>query len=171
MASSFRTFLQGYCSELSGLDTASLKRFALTLPDVPRLKEPLLLLALEQGREAYLLRHCGSAAADYSSWIAGYRRSGLDLVSYLDTLPQDDRFHKVLQSWKSGNGQLEADRRLLAQVSRRFNELLAEKGLTRAQACRIAGLNKGNFYAFLKGDVTKLSRSTAIAAYDAIARA
>lgn len=34
--------------------------------------------------------------------------------------------------------------------------------MTRAEACRVTRLNKGNFYAFLKGDTSKMSRKTAM---------
>ena len=47
--------------------------------------------------------------------------------------------------------------------------LLADKNMTRAEACRVTRLNKGNFYAFLKGDTSKMSRKTAMNAYREIA--
>ena len=47
----------GYCQELTGLQTTSLKKFlAAVLDDAPRAFEPLVLLAIAQGRESYLER-------------------------------------------------------------------------------------------------------------------
>lgn len=48
-------------------------------------------------------------------------------------------------------------------------EFLEDAGLSRAEACRLLGLNKGNFYAFMKGDLTKLSRATAVGACKTLA--
>lgn len=48
-------------------------------------------------------------------------------------------------------------------------EFLEDAGLSRPEACRLLGLNKGNFYAFMKGDLTKLSRATAIDACQTLA--
>ena len=46
---------------------------------------------------------------------------------------------------------------------------LSVGNMTRAEACRVTRLNKGNFYAFLKGDTSKMSRKTAMNAYREIA--
>lgn len=179
----FKTFLEGYCAELSGLETRSLKAFAFALPDTPRLKEPLLLLALEEGREGFLLRQMEKVAAqgdgrrfnwatilkEFRTFSDAFATSGVSLTDYLETLPQENRYRKCLMSWESAQSQTARDRRFLASMPDQLGELIAYRGFTRAEACRIAGLNKGNFYAFLKGDFTKLSRETAVAAYDAIA--
>ena len=63
-------------------------------------------------------------------------------------------------------GRLAEDRAMLVNVIEAIKSLFNQKGLSKAEACRATGLNKGNFYAFLKGDTTKISRHTAVAAYD-----
>lgn len=169
---SFKTFLEQYCSSLCGVRTSSLRTFASMLLGYPRLKEPLLLLAIVQGRESYLVSSVTGlpVSEEYALRINDFKAYGGSIEDYLKLFDDDNRYKKCYLSWLSENGRLERDRALLAKVSVRMNELIREKGIDRASACRIAGLNKGNFYAFLKGDTTKLSRKTAISAYDEIAR-
>ena len=84
-------------------------------------------------------------------------------------LPDDDPFKTVLVEWRTDSSRLEVDRKILKYVSTAFSDLLADKNMTRAEACRVTRLNKGNFYAFLKGDTSKISRKTAMNAYREIA--
>lgn len=88
---------------------------------------------------------------------------------WLSSLPEQNRYRKVWNSWLSASTSLERDRRMLPGVRDAIEGVLAQRSISRAQACRETGLNKGNFYAFMKGDVSKLSRKTAVAAYRMLA--
>ena len=91
------------------------------------------------------------------------------LEKWLEQLPDQNRYRKVWNAWRSEATRLERDRRMLPGVRDAIDRVMAERGMTRAQACRLTGLNKGNFYAFMKGDVAKLSRETAVNAYRTLA--
>ena len=167
----FPRFLNQYCIEITGIaKTSSIRRLARALPQHPRLVEPLTLYALTEGRENLLLSEISNYEfhSTASQFVRKYKSSELGLEAFLETLPENDRFHKVYRSWVSQTSKLERDRKTLANVSKRMQELIDRKGLTRAQACRLTGLDKGNFYAFLKGDASRLSRDTAMKAYRTI---
>lgn len=165
MSATFQGFLTKYCKELTSSDTTSLKKlFVLADSEYPRAYEPLLLLALCTEREAYLLKQAqGSPVLSvYLDFLDRYRESGLSLEDYLSSLEEKDRFKRPLAAWQNECNRLASDREVLANVSKALCELLEEKGITRAHACKLLNINKGNFYAFLKGDVSKLSRKTAM---------
>lgn len=172
MTPSFERFLTVYCQELAGRKTTSIKLlFKAVLEEAPRAAEPLLLLAIVQNRTDFLQRQAKGTKYEsrYRAFAESWQESGQALVSFLPTLPEGNRYRKAWTAWRSAATQLERDRRTAGKVGQHLAALLAEKGLTRAEACRIAGLNKGNFYAFLKGDASKLSRETAVKAYRKIA--
>lgn len=168
MSRSFEGFLLDYCRELTNLETSSLKKFFLAVTaDSPRAGEPLLLLAFSQHRENFLMRAVEGTSweAPYSAFLEDYKNSQLSLTDFLEALPEGNRFKKAYQAWVSESGQLDRDRAVLSNVARSLSYLIDEKGLTRAEACRLLNVDKGNFYAFLKGDSARFSRETAVAAY------
>lgn len=168
MNRSFQGFLTKYCKELTSSDTTSLKKlFALADSGYSRAYEPLLLLAACSGREAYLLRQAqgSSVFPAYSEFLENWKKSRKPLEDYLSTLEERDRFRRPLIAWQNECNRLTNDRKTLAKVSCALREILEEKGLSRAQACKLTGVNKGNFYAFLKGDTSKFSRKTAMQIY------
>lgn len=171
---SFKGFLLGYVQDLTGCESASLKRFfqAVTC-DSPRAAEALLLLACAEGREDYLLRQAAGTPfeAAYRRALADISQKGGSLEEYLEELPEQNRYRKVWNAWRSEATSLERDRHMLPMVRDAIEQALEQRGMSRAQACRLLGLNKGNFYAFMKGDVTKLSRETAVNAYRVLAGA
>lgn len=172
MTRSRRAFLLAYCKELTGLETTSLKRlFRAAVEGCPRAAEPVLLLALEEGRSDFLMRQARGTRfeARFRNFLEELERSGLPLDSFLATLPASDRFAKAHAAWVSELTRPERDLRTLQSVREKIGERLEDTGLSRAEACRVLNLNKGNFYAFLKGDLTKLSRATAINAYKTLA--
>lgn len=172
MSRSFGGFLLGYVQELTGLETTSLKRlFRAVADDSPRAAEALLLLALANGRESYLMRQAAGTPFEvpYRKALADLKKSGGDLGGWLAGLPEQSRYRKAWNAWRSEATRLERDRGMLPGVRDAIERVLEERGMSRAQACRALGLNKGNFYAFMKGDVSKLSRETAVGAYRALA--
>ena len=161
-------FMLAYCKELTNLQTTSLKKFfKATLNDCSRAAEPLMLFALSEGREEYLLRLSNGSSLfnKYSSFVEKYKQSGLSPEDFVRSLSPDDRFGKAAAAWVSETTQLERDRQTLLGVAKKINQVLNIKGISRAEACRELKIDKGNFYAFLKGDPSKLGRKTAIRAY------
>ncbi|MCR2035260.1 helix-turn-helix domain-containing protein [Adlercreutzia mucosicola] len=172
MSRSFKGFLQAYAQELTGCGTSSIKKlFEAVVGDSPRGAEALLLLALASGRADYLMRQADGTSfeAAYRTALADLDRAGGILEKWLEQLPDQNRYRKVWNAWRSEATRLERDRRMLPGVRDAIDRVMAERGMTRAQACRLTGLNKGNFYAFMKGDVAKLSRETAVNAYRTLA--
>lgn len=171
MTPSFRGFLSRYCKELTASNTTSLKNlFLLANAEYPRAIEPLLLLAICEQRESYLLKQAKrakdtSAFTTYQKFLSSWKSSNMSLEEYLDTLEETNRFRRPLTAWQAEKSRLSTDRKVLLQVSSALLSLLEAKQITRAQACRLTNVNKGNFYAFLKGDPSKLSRKTAMRIY------
>lgn len=168
MSRSFRGFLLAYCQDLTGRKTTSLKRlFQAMREDAPRAHEAVFLLAAVDGRLEYLLRvACGTdCEASYGSAAADLRASGGDVLRWLEGLSEASRYRKVWNAWRSESTRLQRDREMMPGVRRALAQELDQRGLTRAQACRMLGLNKGNFYAFMGGDMTKMSRATVTRAY------
>ena len=105
----------------------------------------------------------------FDKFVEHWHASGVPLEVYLGMLPDGDPFKTILVEWRTDSSRIEVDRKILKYVSTAFGDLLADKNMTRAEACRVTRLNKGNFYAFLKGDTSKMSRKTAMNAYREIA--
>ena len=172
MACSFRYFLLKRCQGLTGLNTTSTKKFFAAAEDAhPEAFAPLLLLAICDGREEYLLRRAeGTKAAEmFDEFVEHWHASGRPLEVYLGMLSDGDPFKTILVEWRTDSSRIEVDRKILKYVSTAFGDLLADKNMTRAEACRVTRLNKGNFYAFLKGATSKMSRKKAMNAYREIA--
>lgn len=159
----FEGFLKGYCRELSGQQSLSFRKLVKQATTVePRVAEPLFLLALAQGKAEYVL---GLSAG---SWMEeGYRRvlslynqaGGLASLCVKDDLP--NRYANVWRAYRGTKEKPAADRRVNALMRRRTLEALADSSLTRYGLCRDLRLNKGNVYAYLAGDDSKVSRETA----------
>ena len=174
MTASFQGFLTKYCKELTSSDTTSLKKlFALADSEYPRAYEPLLLLAVCNGREDYLLKQAraSSVFSVYSKFLEDWEKSNMPVEEFLLTLEERNRFRRPLTAWLTERGRLAADREMLVNVASTLSALLKTKGISRAHACKLTNVNKGNFYAFLKGDTSKLSRKTAMHIYRQLSEA
>lgn len=94
MACSFRYFLLKRCQGLTGLNTTSTKKFFAAAEDAhPEAFAPLLLLAICDGREEYLLRRAeGTKAAEmFDEFVEHWHASGRPLEVYLGMLPTATR--------------------------------------------------------------------------------
>ena len=139
MACSFRYFLLKRCQGLTGLNTTSTKKFFAAAEDAhPEAFAPLLLLAICDGREEYLLRRAeGTKAAEmFDEFVEHWHASGRPLEVYLGMLPDGDPFKTILVEWRTDSSRIEVDRKILKYVSTAFGDLLADKNMTRAEACR-----------------------------------
>ena len=84
---------------------------------------------------------------------------GLASLCAGDKLP--DRYANVWRAYRGMKEKPAADRRVNALMRKRTLEALEESGVTRYGLCRDLHLNKGNVYAYLAGDDSKVSRETA----------
>lgn len=159
----FEGFLKGYCRELSGQQSLNFRKLVERATTVePRVAEPLFLLALAQGKAEYVL------GLSEGSWMEEGYRGVLSLYNQAGSLvslcAKDDLPNRYANVWRAYRGvkeKLAADRRVNALMRKRTLEALAGSSLSRYGLCRDLHLNKGNVYAYLAGDDSKVSRETA----------
>ena len=159
----FEGFLKGYCRELSGQQSLSFRKLVKQAMTVePRVAEPLFLLALAQGKADYVL------GLSEGSWMEEGYRGVLSLYGQTGSLAslcaEDKLSNRYANVWRAYRGVKEkpaADRRVNALMRKRTLEALKDSGVTRYGLCRALHLNKGNVYAYLAGDDSKVSRETA----------
>ncbi len=170
MRCSLKQFALTYLQELTGLKTTSIKLFFSSLEQNPRAKEALFVFALASKREEYLLRLSSHTAFEESYYreYDAFKRARCSLPEWLESLPNTNRYRKVWNAWQSSSTQLQRDRNMMQNVRDAIERELMRRGIKRAYICKQLRINKGNFYAFMKGDMSKMSREKAIAAYDAL---
>lgn len=162
MRRTLKGFLKEYCRELSGLDTASLRRLSVAAEDNARLVEPLFALAAVQGKADYLARISeGRWFHDDYEQLAGKLGEHGSLEALLSSGDAPARYASVLGAFRAQGDGLAADRRINGLMRPRIVDALAERGLTRYRLCKDLGLNPGNVYAYLAGDDAKVSKETA----------
>jgi hypothetical protein len=168
MRQGFEGFLTCYCQDLTQISSRSLKLlFEKIAEDSPRAAEPLLLLSLCQGRAPYVLKQAAGTAyeAEYKNFVSSFDKNGKSLESFLSSESAPLRYQKVYSSYLSSSEKLFRDRAVLEKLVPQLNALLIEKGISRYQMAKNLGYNKGNLYSFLKGNVDKMSRESAMKIY------
>lgn len=163
MNRTFRGCLKAYCAELSGMRTTSLRRLCAAARErAPRVAEPLLLLAFEEGREDYLLKLAeGSRLGEEWEGAAESIRERGGVLPFLESGEAPKRYAAVLDAYRAPDDALAADRRINGLLRTRTLAALDAAGMTRYRLCKDLGLNAGNLYAYLAGDDAKVSRATA----------
>ena len=97
---------------------------------------------------------------DYRGVLSLYDQAGgMASLCTEDKLP--NRYANVWHAYRGVKEKSAADRRVNALMRKRTLEALEESGVTRYGICRALHLNKGNVYAYLAGDDSKVSRETA----------
>mgnify|MGYP004630187251 FL=1 len=159
----FEGFLKGYCRELSGQQSLSFRKLIdQARAAEPRVAEPLFLLALVQGKAGYVLKLSQGSwmEKDYQHVLSLFDRIG-DLPALCTDEELPNRYANVWRSYRGIKEKATADRRVNALMRKRTLDALGESGMTRYGLCRDLHLNKGNVYAYLAGDDSKVSRETA----------
>ena len=159
----FEGFLKGYCRELSGQQSLSFRKLIDQAKAAePRVAEPLFLLALAQGKAGYVLKLSQDSwmEKDYQHVLSLFDRAG-DLLALCTDEELPNRYANVWRAYRGVKERSAADRRVNALMRKRTLEALKESGVTRYGLCRDLRLNKGNVYAYLAGDDSKVSRETA----------
>lgn len=162
MRRTFKGFLKEYCSELSDLETTSLRRLVVAAEGNARLVEPLFVLAAIQGKADYLVRISeGHWFHDDYERLAGKLGEHRAVEALLSSDDAPARYASVLDAYLAQGDVLAADRRINGLMRSRIIDALAKKNLTRYRLCKDLGLNFGNVYAYLSGDDAKVSKETA----------
>lgn len=159
----FEGFLKGYCRELSGQQSLSFRKLVEQATTVaPRVAEPLFLLALEQGKAEYVLGLSEGSwmEEDYRGVLSLYEQAG-GMASLCAKSELPNRYANVWRAYRAEKEKSVTDRRINALMRKRTLGALRESGGTRYGLCRDLNLNRGNVYAYLAGDDSKVSRKTA----------
>lgn len=159
----FEGFLKGYCRELSGQQSLSFRKLVKQATTVePRVAEPLFLLALAQGKAEYVLGLSEGSwmEEDYRGVLSLYDQAG-SMASLCAKSELPNRYANVWRAYRAVKEKPVADRRINALMRKRTLGALGKSGVTRYGLCRDLNLNKGNVYAYLAGDDSKVSRKTA----------
>lgn len=164
MHRTLRWYLAGYLRGLTGLESDSLKKhLAAVLGPCPSAKEALLAWAVESGKRGELVRLAKESELEpeYAGVLERFDESGLSWSGFLGSEGAPVRYRKVWNGYMAKETSTERDREILAGMSRRISELLAEQGRTRYSIVKELGVNKGNLYAFLAGNTGKMGFETA----------
>lgn len=160
----FRGFLNGYCRELTGLETSSLRKLlAAVLEDAPSAAEAVMVYAAAQGKAEYLCKLAEGTRVEesYKSFVKKLEASD-NLQDCLFANSTEQRFKKVWLAYLSKKEAIKADRRVIALMREKTLEALRGANVTVYALCNQLGLNRGNVYAYLNGgDASKVSRQTA----------
>ena len=97
---------------------------------------------------------------DYRGDLSLYEQAG-GMASLCAKSELPNRYANVWRAYRAEKEKSVADRRINALMRKRTLGALRESGGTRYGLCRDLNLNKGNVYAYLAGDDSKVSRKTA----------
>ncbi|MGN0078428.1 MAG: hypothetical protein ACI36V_06560 [Coriobacteriales bacterium] len=166
-------FLRGYCRELTGLQTDSLRKLlAAVLSDAPAASEAVMAFAAAQGKGSYLARLAMGTRLEpeYRAFCQLCQASG-GVEAALQSPEAPQRYRKVWDAFLAQRDAIQADRRVIALMREKTLTALEGSGRTVYGLCAELGLNRGNTYAYLNGgDITKVSRATARRILDAASR-
>lgn len=160
----FKGFLRGYCRELTGLTTDSLKKllFSASL-DAPSAAESVMLFAAVQNKADYLVRlSSGLWMHEQYQKVAEDLKDFNSLEDYLLSTKAPERYKKVWNAYRAKKDAIQADRRVILLMREKTIDAMKTASLTAYAICKKLNLNLGNVYAYLhSGDETKVSRATA----------
>lgn len=152
----FKTFLQRYCCQLTGLETESLLKFASVLDDNPRAEEPVLLYALYNKRNQEFFKR--QLRPDL---LEKYKVLQDDFKNYesVEELAKNSSvdFVKVFNAYQSRLNETNSYSFEKKTYCEGLNKLLKEKNLTSYRVSKDLGLCYSNVHYFLKGNLDRLS--------------
>jgi hypothetical protein len=159
----FESFLLAYCNELAGVRTTSIKRlFAISVESSARVAEPLFIYAALTDKLDNLIKLAYGTKHEKPYLEA---RALLNATSgVIDFFEHEDcpkRFKSVYDAWLAPADKLAANRRIVAALRPKILATLKTANITRYRLCEDLSLNKGNIYAYLAGDDTKINWKTA----------
>ncbi len=166
MRLTFRGWLLSYCQELTGLKTTSVKKLVSAVErSAPHASAAVFLLAVETGRVADLISRASDLEllAEWESVVTMLPQSPTGAEAFAranyDKLPA--RYRKVIDAYDAVAEGRQSDERAKALMAEKTVAALENAGKTRYRLCKDLGLNEGNVYAWLAGDPSKVSRTTA----------
>ena len=167
-------FLLAECNRLAGVEkpTKSLAKLARAAArrEGVRAREYVELLAVERGQLARLAALAREGDFGNEAWAAEIEAFAAaaapfegDAEGFLEASAErlGNRYAKVLDLMRAPQAHADADTRAKGLMRDKIVAGLEMAGKTPYAMMRDLGLNKGNAYAFLRGDTSKVSRATA----------
>lgn len=158
-------FLKKYVNELSYQKSENLSRLAMEADTInPRLKEPLLLYAYftKEPKTAKRQFSNSSLYKDYCEFLKNFPDTQA-AIKYLSENSSLNNYRKVYKSYISKKNRYKAESKLKDSIRQEILMTLKEKGITAYEVIKVESLelNKGNFYAFLRGKSNSINTYSA----------
>lgn len=158
---SFNGFLRKYIDELSYQGGENLCKLALEADTRnPRLKEPLVLYAYFVKDSITVKRQFSDSTLyyDYCEFSTNYPEPKL-AMEYLKRGSIPDSYQKVYRSYVSRRDRQKYDNEFKESLRVEIQTALRDKNVTAYELLQVQSLelNKGNFYAFLRGKTNSMS--------------
>ena len=161
----FSGFLRSYLNDLSNENSENLSRLAEKADaENPRLKEPLLLYAYFTKEPKTVKRQFANSSLykEYCVFLEIFPNKEAT-IEYLKGDSSFNNYRKVYKSYLSKRDRYKAENELKENIRCEILSLLKSKGIAAYSLLKneSLGLNKGNFYAFLRGKTDCITLSTA----------
>lgn len=148
-------FLRGYLNDLSNENSENLSYLAEKADtENPRLKEPLLLYAYFTKEPKTVKRQFANSSLykEYCDFLENFPNKDT-AIEYLKEESSLNNYRKVYKSYISKRDRYKAENDLKEDIRQEVLSLLKIKGISAYALLKEQSLelNKGNFYAFLRG--------------------
>jgi len=164
---SFESYVLRYAQELTGSDSASLRKLLdLSYSGHARAFEPVVLLYILRGKSDTLQKLVKDPPFKQSAeHILSMNLDKDSLIPFLSKHDDDcavERYRRVYGNYQVMLGRTSADREVIMLMRERILHAMKEKKMSNYRVYTDLSLNPGNINRFLKhGDASKLSRKTA----------
>lgn len=154
----FENFLKDYVRDLS-FGTTSIKKLVAECEDFPKLREPLFLYAVFNGKLKLLYSVLEKTPNEELQYLCDTYGNTLTI----EQLEQQDegvpeRLRRVWTSYAAVRDSAEADDYMKGLMRKKVLSLLEEKNVTVYRVCKDSGINRGRVYRWLnKGDMSAIS--------------
>lgn len=154
----FKNFLKEYVKELS-FGTKSVKKLVAECEDFPKLREPLYLYAVFNGKLCLLNSVLEKTPNEELQCLCDTYGSTLtveQLEQQDENLPE--RLRRVWTSYVAVRDSAEADNYMKGLMRKKVLSLLEKKNVTVYRVCKDSSINRGRVYRWLnKGDMSAIS--------------
>lgn len=145
----FENFLKDYVRDLS-FGTASIKKLIAECEDFPKLREPLFLYAVFNGKLKLLYSVLEKTPNEELQYLCDTYGNTLTI----EQLEQQDegvpeRLRRVWTSYVAVRDRAEADNYMKGLMRKKVLSLLEEKNVTVYRVCKDSGINRGRLYRWL----------------------
>ena len=154
----FENFLKEYVRNLS-FGTVNIKKLIAECEDFPKLREPLFLYAVFNGKLELLYSVLEKTPNEELQYLCDTYGSTLTI----EQLEQQDenipeRLRRVWTSYVAIRDSAEADNYMKGLMRKKVLSLLEEKNVTVYRVCKDSDINRGRVYRWLnKGDMSAIS--------------